>query len=218
MAARPLFFPKGPLPWLQPGVSVGALVPLAVLTVGLARGTLGANAIAEVLNELGLLALIFLIASLACTPLQSVSGWKWPVRIRKTLGLYAFFYAALHFCVYAGLDQFLDFKAIFADITKRPFILVGFTALLLLIPLAITSTAGMLKRLGFARWKRLHRLAYVAGTLGVVHFVLRVKKDLTEPAVYGAVLGVLLATRILVAAVSRRAAGRRGASAPAAEG
>jgi sulfoxide reductase heme-binding subunit YedZ len=194
--ATPLLFPKGPLPWLKPGLFLGSLVPAASLAVGAARGTLGADAIAEGLNRLGLLALIFLVASLTCSPLKTLTGAVWPIKVRKLLGLYAFFYAALHLMTYAGLDQGLDFKAIFADLVKRPFILVGFSAFVLLIPLAVTSTAKMVKRLGFAWWKRLHRLAYVAAALGVLHFFLRVKKDVTEPAIYAAILGILFAVRI----------------------
>jgi sulfoxide reductase heme-binding subunit YedZ len=195
-AARPLLFPPGPLPWLKPGLFAGALVPLAVLAARAARGTLGANPIAEVLNQLGLLGLVFLIASLTCTPLKTLSGWTWPIRIRKMLGLCGFFYVSLHLLTYAGLDQLLDFSAIGKDIAERWFILVGFTAFLLLVPLAITSTANMLKRLGFQRWKRLHRLAYVAAVLGVIHFFLRVKKDVTQPAIYATLLGVLFAIRL----------------------
>lgn len=195
-AATPLLFPKGPLPWLKPGVFLGSLLPAVSIAVAAARGTLGADAVAEGLNRLGLLALIFLVASLACTPLQTLTGKAWPIKLRKMLGLYAFFYAALHLGTYAGLDQGLDFKAIFADIVKRPFILAGFSAFVLLVPLAITSTAKMLKRMGFLWWKRLHRLAYVAGALGVIHFFLRVKKDPTEPLIYAGILGVLFAIRI----------------------
>lgn len=199
MATRrppPILFPAGPLPWLWPAVVTGSCVPIAAIVVGLYRGTLGANPVAEALNELGLLSLVFLVASLACTPLKTLTGWTWPIRVRKTLGLFGFFYASLHLLTYAGVDQFLDFKAITLDIARRPFILVGFLAYLLLVPLAVTSTARMLKRLGFARWKALHRLAYVVAVLGVVHFFLRVKKDVTEPAVYAAILGVLFAVRI----------------------
>ncbi len=202
-AARPILFAKGPVPWLVPAVVTGGVVPLAAILTGLYRGTLGANPVAEALNELGLMALVLLIASLACTPLKSITGWTWPVRVRKTLGLLGFFYVCLHLVVYAGIDQLLDLRAIGKDISERPFILVGLSAFLLLVPLAVTSTAGMLKRLGFARWKRLHRLAYVASTLGVIHFVLRVKKDVTEPAVYGAILAVLLAVRVVVFAHGR---------------
>ena len=195
-AAAPLLIPKGPLPWLKPGLFLGSLVPAVSLAIGAARGTLGADAVAEGLNRLGLLALIFLVASLACTPLKTLTGAVWPIKVRKMLGLYAFFYAVLHLGTYAGFDQGLDFKAIFADIVKRPFILVGFTAFVLLVPLAVTSTAKMVKRIGFLWWKRLHRLAYVAACLGVIHFFLRVKKDATEPLIYAGILAVLLAIRV----------------------
>jgi len=206
MAVRrppPILFPSGPLPWLWPAVVTGACVPLAAILVGLFRGTLGPNPVAEALNQLGLLALVFLVASLTCTPLKTLTGWTWPIRLRKTLGLFAFLYASLHLVTYAGVDQFLDLRAIAADIAKRPFILVGFSAYVLLVPLAVTSTARMLKRLGFARWKALHRLAYLTAVLGVVHFFLRVKKDVTEPAVYAVVLGVLFAVRIGAAVKER---------------
>lgn len=192
----PILFPAGPLPWLLPAVVTGACVPMVVLLLGLFRGTLGANPVSEALNQLGLLALVFLLASLACTPLKLLTGWTWPIRLRKSLGLLGFTYAALHLATYAGVDQFFDLSAIGKDIVKRPFILVGFVAFLLLVPLAVTSTAKMLKRLGFARWRKLHRLAYVIGVLGVVHFFLRVKKDVTEPAVYAVILGALFAVRI----------------------
>ena len=194
--AAPLIFPKGPLPWLKPGLFLGSLIPAASLAASAARGTLGANAVAEGLNRLGLLALIFLVASLTCTPLKTLTGAVWPIKVRKMLGLYAFFYAALHLATYAGLDQGLDFKAIFSDIVKRPFILVGSSAFVLLVPLAVTSTAKMVKRLGFVWWKRLHRLAYLAAALGVVHFFLRVKKDVTEPMIYAGILAALFAIRI----------------------
>jgi sulfoxide reductase heme-binding subunit YedZ len=207
---RPLLFPAGPLPWLKPAVFTGSLVPLAALAIRAACGTLGPNAIAEGMNQLGLLALIFLIASLTSTPLKTLTGHSWPIRIRKMLGLFSFFYAALHLLTYVGLDQVLDGKAILKDITERRFILVGFLAFVLLVPLALTSTAKMVKRLGFTFWKRLHRLAYAAATLGVIHFVLRVKKDVSEPAVYGSILALLFAIRIasyLKAKVAPAAAG-----------
>lgn len=186
-----------PLPWLVPAVITGAMAPLAALLLRGATGNLGANPIAEALNQLGLAALILLFASLACTPLKLVTGATWPMRVRKTLGLSAFFYALLHVITYVALDQQLAIRAILEDVTKRGFIAVGFAVFVLLIPLAVTSTSGMLKALGFKRWKRLHRLAYVAAMLGIVHFVWRVKKDLTEPVVYGVVLAILLAARLL---------------------
>lgn len=185
-----------PWRWLAPGVLLGALVPLAVLGWRAAQGTLGANPIAEALNQLGLLALVFLVAALGCTPAKTLLGWTWPMRLRRMLGLLAFFYACLHVATYVALDQGFDWAALFADVTKRRFIVVGAAAFVLLIPLAATSTAGAVRRLGFARWKLLHRLAYVATVLAVVHFVWRVKVDVTEPAAYGVVLAALLAVRL----------------------
>ena len=194
------------LSWLVPAVVTGALVPLAAMILRALRGTLGANPIAEALNQLGLLALVLLVASLTATPLKLLSGWTWPIRIRKTLGLLGFFYACLHLLTYAALDQGLDLRAIFEDVTQRPFILVGLGAFVLLVPLAATSTAKALKRMGHARWKRLHRLAYVATSLGVVHFFLRVKKDATEPLFYALVLAALFGIRIASWLKERRAA------------
>lgn len=185
-----------PLPWLKPGVFAGALVPLAAIVLHGARGELGADPIAQALNQLGLMALVFLVAVLACTPAKTLLGWTWPIRLRRMLGLFGFFYAALHVSTYAALDQGFDWAAIFADVTKRKFIYVGLTTFTLLIPLAVTSTNGMVRRLGFANWKRLHRLAYVATVLAVVHFTWRVKKDVREPLTYGAVLGTLLVVRV----------------------
>ncbi|WP_438031292.1 protein-methionine-sulfoxide reductase heme-binding subunit MsrQ [Sorangium sp. So ce233] len=196
------------LAWLPPAIVTGGLIPLVVLGLRASTGALGPNAVAEALNQLGLLALVLLVASLAATPLKLASGWTFPLRIRKALGLLAFFYACAHFLTYAVVDQGLDVRTIVEDITERPFILAGFVALLLLIPLAATSTARMLKRLGAARWKRLHRLAYVAAVLGVVHFFLRVKKDATEPLIYAALLALLFAVRIVSAVLHRRAASR----------
>ncbi|HUI25764.1 MAG TPA: protein-methionine-sulfoxide reductase heme-binding subunit MsrQ, partial [Candidatus Kryptonia bacterium] len=129
----------------------------------------------------------------------------WPIRLRRMLGLFGFFYAALHVSTYTGLDQTFDWAAIWADVTKRKFIYVGFTAFVLLIPLALTSTSGAVKRLGFARWKLLHRLAYVVPALGVLHFIWRVKKDVREPVTYGVVLATLLLVRIVTALRARLA-------------
>jgi sulfoxide reductase heme-binding subunit YedZ len=171
-------------------------LPFAWLMARFALGRLGANPIAEVLNRLGWWTLFFLMCSLACTPLNKVFRWKWPLRRRRMLGLFAFFYGLTHFLTYAVVDQGLDLGEIGKDIVKRKFITVGMATLLLLVPLAVTSTTGWMRRLGFARWKALHRLAYVAGVLGVVHFVWRVKADLREPLVFAGVLGVLLGVRI----------------------
>ncbi|RKH09383.1 sulfoxide reductase heme-binding subunit YedZ [Corallococcus sp. CA053C] len=192
-------------PWLNPAVAVGGLAPLAQLAVQGAQGQLGANGIEFALNQTGLFALAMLLASLACTPLRLVFGWTWPARIRRTLGLLAFAYVCAHFLTYSVLDQGLDVRAMAEDVLTRPFITVGFTAFVLLVPLAVTSTNRQVRRLGFPKWQRLHRLAYVAAVLGVVHFVWRVKKDVTEPALYGAVLALLLAVRVGEAVRKRRA-------------
>jgi sulfoxide reductase heme-binding subunit YedZ len=205
---------KGAAPWIAAGIIAGALVPLAAILVGLFRGTLGANPVAEALNQLGLLALVMLSGSLACTPLRRITGASWPGRLRRPLGLLAFAYASLHMITYVGLDQLLDLRAIVQDVLKRPFITVGALAFVVLVPLAVTSTAGMQRRLGGARWRRLHRLAYVASVLAVVHFFLRVKKDVSEPLVYGSLVGALLAYRLVAYVADRSRARRRGSRAP----
>jgi sulfoxide reductase heme-binding subunit YedZ len=176
-------------------VGVAGLLPLAWLGLRAATGDLGANPIAEVENQLGLWALVVLLASLTCTPIHIVTRWAYPLRLRRLLGLEAFLYAGLHFTTYLALDQQLDVSAIWQDIVKRKFMTVGFAALVLLIPLAVTSTKGMVKRLGFPRWKRLHRLVYLAAALAVVHFIWRVKSDLRQPLIYAFVLAVLLLVR-----------------------
>jgi methionine sulfoxide reductase heme-binding subunit len=206
VAERSRAVPDG---WLKPGVLLGALAPLAVLVVGALRGTLGANPISEVINQLGLLALILLIASLAATPLKLLLGWTWPLRIRRLLGLLAFFYATLHMLSYVVVDRWGELATLAEDIAKRPFITVGLLAWALLVPLALTSTRASIKRLGFKTWQRLHRLSYLAGVLAIVHFVWRVKKDSTEPLTYAAILAVLLAVRAAFASGARARRRRR---------
>jgi sulfoxide reductase heme-binding subunit YedZ len=178
-------------------IGVLALVPAARIGWLTASGGLGPNPIAEALNRLGFWTLTLLLATLAPTPIQIVTGWKWPLRLRRMLGLETFLYVCLHFATYIGVDQFFDLAAFWKDIVNRNFIAVGLAAFVLLIPLAITSTDGMVRRLGFVRWKRLHRLIYVAAVLGVIHFVWRVKSDLREPLIFAAVLAVLLVIRSL---------------------
>jgi sulfoxide reductase heme-binding subunit YedZ len=184
-----------PLPWLGPALWTAGATPAVAIALRAVRDELGANPISEALNRLGHSALVFLVAALVCTPLQLLSKWSWPARIRRTLGLLGFGYATAHFLVYLLVDQQLALGAVLEDLSKRPFITVGFLCWLLLIPLAVTSTPAMVKRLGFVQWKRLHRLAYVCAALGVVHFYWRVKKDHTEPLIYGAVLALLLGIR-----------------------
>jgi sulfoxide reductase heme-binding subunit YedZ len=185
-----------PHPWLKPGVFVGACIPLVVMAWRGTHGQLGADKVAIVLNQLGYLAITMLVATLLCTPIKIITRWTWPIRLRRMLGLFAFFYAALHFLTYFVVDQSLDLSMVIADITKRKFILVGFLTLVILIPLAWTSTNNSVKRMGFKRWKLLHRLAYVAGTLAVIHFIWRVKIDLREPLIFATILAAAFALRI----------------------
>jgi sulfoxide reductase heme-binding subunit YedZ len=195
---------RPPFPWLKPGIFAGALIPLAVLLWRTAHRTLGADPVAIGLNQLGYLALVCLISSLACTPLKAVFGWTWPIRIRRMLGLFAAFYASLHFTTYLAIDQQFDWRVLGEDVTKRPFIIVGFSAFVLLLPLVATSTDASVRRLGFKRWKALHRLAYLSGILAVIHFVWRVKIDIREPLVWVVLLAVLLLVRVADALWTRR--------------
>jgi sulfoxide reductase heme-binding subunit YedZ len=172
------------------------VAPLVWLAGRAALGNLGADPIAEVLNRLGLYTLCTLLAALACTPLQLVFGWKWPVRVRRMIGLFAFWYAALHLTTYAVVDQGLAFGDSWRDVVKRPFITVGFAAFLVLLALAVTSPQRMVLRLGFRSWKRLHRLVYLAGALGCLHFLWRFKLKEPEPKLAFAVLAALLAVRV----------------------
>lgn len=174
-----------------------SLLPLAWLVwLGFADG-LGANPIEFVIRSTGTWALSFLLVTLAITPLQRLTGAGWLVALRRMLGLYAFFYACLHMLGYVWIDQWFDWPEIMKDIAKRPFITVGMVTLLGLIPLAATSTNAMMRRLG-KHWKTLHRLSYVLAMTGVLHYYWLVKKDVTQPLIYAAVLAVLLATRLMV--------------------
>lgn len=193
--------------YLVPAFVTGWLLALAQLGYRLATHRLGANPIATALNQLGLLALVLLVASVTCTPLKLTLGITWPLRVRRTLGLLAFFTALLHFALYLAADQGFDLVAVLGDIVKRPFILVGFLALLLLVPLAWTSTKQAVQRLTFPVWQQLHRLVYPIALLAVLHFYLRVKADHTQPLVYAAIVGAGFAVRLV--AWRAKARGRR---------
>lgn len=156
---------------------------------------LGANPIELITRHLGTWTLNFLLVTLAVTPLRHVTGWHWLIRLRRLFGLYAFFYATLHFLTYLWLDQFFDWAAIARDIARRPFITAGFTAFVLLVPLAATSNAAMVRRLGGRRWTRLHRTIYAIAILAVAHYWWLVKKDVTLPLLYAVLLGALLGFR-----------------------
>jgi sulfoxide reductase heme-binding subunit YedZ len=202
---------------LKVAVFALAAAPLAKIAADLFLGRLGANPIEAILNRLGFWTLTLLTASLVPTPARALLGISWPVRVRRMLGLFAFAYASLHLLFYVAIDQALDVALLAKDVAKRKFMAVGFAAWLLLLPLAITSTDAWVRRLGFARWKRLHRLVYVAALLGVVHFVWRVKADLSRPLVFAAAIGLLLGVRALGAAakVSTARAARTAADPPA---
>jgi sulfoxide reductase heme-binding subunit YedZ len=171
------------------------LLPLARLIYFAGSGGLGANPIEFITRSTGTWGLVGLMVTLSVTPLRRLTGRADLVRYRRMLGLFTFFYACLHFITYVWLDQFFDPASIAKDIIKRPFITVGFTAFLLLIPLAATSTRAMMRRLG-RRWQQLHRLVYPIALLGVVHYLWLVKKDMTQPLIFGAVLALLLVMRL----------------------
>lgn len=181
----------------KPALFLLCLVPLLVLLLRafeVANMSLGANPIEELLHEMGRWGLKFLLLGLAVTPLRRLTGWNWLIRFRRMLGLFAFFYVLLHFLTYAVLDQGLEVALVLEDIIKRPYITLGMAGLVLLIPLALTSTRGMMRRLGKS-WLKLHKLVYVIAILGVWHFYWQVKLDTVEALVYAAILVVLLALR-----------------------
>lgn len=181
---------------IKAAVFVACLIPLALLALRAWRDQLGANPIEYITRATGWWTLTFLMITLTVTPIRRLLSMPWLLRLRRMLGLFAFFYASLHFTTYIWLDQFFDLGDIVKDVVKRPFITVGFTAFVLLIPLAATSTNAMVKRLGARRWQWLHRAVYVIGTLGVIHFLWLVKKDIREPLVFALVLALLLGTRL----------------------
>lgn len=183
--------------WLKVAVFALCLVPLAKLAgeaFGLWGLSLGANPVEEMLHRCGKWGLNFLLITLAVTPLRRITGWNQAIRFRRMLGLFAFFYLVLHFLIYAGLDQGFALGYIIEDIVERPYITFGITALVLLIPLAVTSTNGMMRRLG-RRWQKLHRLVYPIAVLGVWHFWWQVKADVLEPLIYAGILALLFGIR-----------------------
>jgi sulfoxide reductase heme-binding subunit YedZ len=190
----------------KPLVFFAALLPAGWLAAGIVRGTLGANPLEAVTHGTGDWALRLLLATLAVTPLRAATGWNELVRFRRMLGLFAFFYAVLHLLTYLWFDKFFEWPAIVADIPRRPFIAAGFTAFVVLVPLAFTSTSGMIRRLGGRRWRALHRLVYVAAVAAVVHFWWLVKADVSRPRLYALVLLALLASRAGIAWSRRRRA------------
>ncbi|HYJ79873.1 MAG TPA: protein-methionine-sulfoxide reductase heme-binding subunit MsrQ [Longimicrobiaceae bacterium] len=179
---------------LKPAVWIGGLLPLALLVGAIATGTISQEPIEDLTHRTGKAALTLLLATLAMTPVRRLTGWNGIVPARRPLGLFAFFYACLHFLVYL-FDQGFAPGYIVEDVAEHPYVTAGFAALVLLVPLALTSTRGWIRRLGKG-WQKLHRLVYLAAALGVVHFLWGVKKDLREPLIYAAVLAALLAFRL----------------------
>ena len=179
---------------LKAVLACSALVPAALLVAGIFTDDLGANPIEYITHQTGWFALFFLFVSLAVTPVRRISGWHEIIRYRRMLGLFAFFYATLHFFTWFVFDHALDVQSMLEDVVKRPYITVGMTAFLMMLPLAVTSNAAMIRRLG-RRWQLLHRLAYVAAIAGVLHFWWLVKADIREPQRWAVVLSALLGVR-----------------------
>jgi sulfoxide reductase heme-binding subunit YedZ len=188
---------EGDIRFIKLLILVNGLVPLALLVWDQSHNRLGANPQNFLILTTGMMALIFLILTMAVTPARKVLGWNWAIQFRRMLGLYAFFYACLHFLCFFSLDRGFSVSGTLAEVLKRKYIWFGMTALLVMVPLAITSTNGMIKRLGGKRWRALHRLAYVAAIAGVIHFYMQVKADVRKPLVFATVLAVLLGWRLM---------------------
>jgi sulfoxide reductase heme-binding subunit YedZ len=181
---------------LKISIFILAFIPLIKLIISGYFDNLGANPIEKITHRTGYWTLVFLLITLGITPLRRLTGWLWLVRLRRMSGLFAFFYASLHFLTYLVLDQFFDWASIVKDIVKRPYITIGFFAFVLLIPLAITSNDRLIKLLGGKRWRLLHRLIYPIAIAGVLHFWWLVKKDITEPLTFALILAILLGMRL----------------------
>lgn len=195
-APRAISRPR-PLRFVRAAVFLLCLIPLARLGWLGDTGGLGANPIQFITRSTGTWTLAFLMITLSATPLRKITGWQWPIKLRRMLGLYAFFYACLHLTTYVWLDQFFNVASMAQDVMKRPFITVGFGSFVLLIPLALTSTRKMIKRLGGKRWQRMHRLIYFAAIGGVFHYLWLVKADKRVPTTYGFILIGLLGFRLV---------------------
>jgi sulfoxide reductase heme-binding subunit YedZ len=182
--------------WLKVALFPACLAPLGHLVWKASQGLLGANPIEVITHATGDWTLLFLLVTLAITPLRKISGLLWLVRFRRMFGLFAFFYGCMHLTTYVWLDQFFNVPRMVKDIAKRPFITLGFTAFVLLVPLAVTSTRGWIQRLGGRRWQWLHRLIYTSAIAAIIHFTWSMKKDHTRPIEYAIALGALLGYRV----------------------
>jgi methionine sulfoxide reductase heme-binding subunit len=181
-------------------------LPAALLVRATASGHLGANPLETIRDTTGIWTLRFLLVTLAITPVRRITGWHKIIRARRMLGLFAFFYAVLHFVSYVWLDQFFALDGMIDDLTKRPFIMAGYASFVVLIPLAVTSTKKWIGRLGGKRWQLLHRLIYLSAAAGVVHYFWRVKLDVQSPIIYSAALGTLFLARLRSSILARKRA------------
>jgi methionine sulfoxide reductase heme-binding subunit len=195
--------------WVKAAVFMACLVPAGRLLWQGLHAQLGANPIERVTHETGDWILIFLVLTLSVTPVRRLLRVPELIRFRRMLGLFAFFYAFLHFSTWIGLDKFFDWSDMLHDVRKRPFITVGFTGFVLLLPLAVTSTPGWIRRLGGRRWQAVHRLVYAAAAAGVVHYYWLVKSDIRKPLMYGALVSALLIYRAIARLTRRRSPAER---------
>jgi sulfoxide reductase heme-binding subunit YedZ len=198
---------------LKPVVFVLGLCPFLWLVYNAFWGDLGVNPVETITNETGIWTLRLLAVTIAITPFRWLTKWNPIINFRRMIGLFAFFYGTTHFMIYFILDRSLMFDGLWEDIVKRPYITVGFTAFVLMIPLALTSTRGWIRRLGGHRWNLLHKLVYVSASLGVLHYWWKVKLDVTNPMIYAAIVAVLLGWRVVKAVSKRQAAAARTAPA-----
>jgi sulfoxide reductase heme-binding subunit YedZ len=194
---------------IKPAVFLACLIPFGQLVYGALWGDLGANPVETITNTTGIWILRFLVITIAITPARWLTKWNPLILFRRMIGLFAFFYATLHFTTYFVLDQSMMFSGLWEDVMKRPYITMGFSAFVLMIPLALTSTQGWIRRLGGRRWTVLHRLVYASAILGVIHYWWKVKVDTTYPMYYALVVGVLLGARLWRTLAKRQTATAR---------
>jgi sulfoxide reductase heme-binding subunit YedZ len=190
--------------WFKPVVFLACLIPVARLMWAYYHDGLTANPIEFITHSTGDWTLIFLMITLAVTPVRKLTRQYWLIRYRRMFGLFAFFYGCLHLTTYVWLDKFFAFREMLADVAKRPFITAGFTAFLLMVPLALTSTKWSVRKLGGKRWQALHRLIYFSAIAGVIHYKWLVKADITKPVRYAVLLGLLLLYRLIILLRSKR--------------
>jgi sulfoxide reductase heme-binding subunit YedZ len=190
----------------KPALFLAALIPFSQLVYGIFWGDLGANPVEVITNTTGIWTLRLIVITLAITPLRWLTGWNVVIQFRRMLGLFAFFYSVLHFMTYFVLDRSLMFEGLWEDVVKRPYITMGFTGFVLMIPLALTSTKGWIRRLGGKRWNLLHRLIYLTAIFAVVHYWWKVKLVTTNPKIYAAIVAILLGARLWKAIARRQSA------------